>query len=281
MYVIREFEDAIDDCQKDCIHCNDDPVHAWDEGVCFYTGGMVQPDTSADQVTNGKLLWTLADRRCLDYKTCGSAGNEASGQSKVNQDLAREFALGQLELQLGQCNNVRPIVERTTNLMRIPLIQGTMRYAYKVDKLGGLEKEKAEGYTFAAAVLPALHFCSAADATIVYDNMKQGATATDYAAVKEAFERNYPCLGITCADVGGLWNSGLVDYYDGAAPCVDASTSDDDDSLSAGGIAGIAIGAGIAALLIALVAYMAIREKRGKPVFAPFIEPKDAKVQVA
>ena len=31
MYVIREFEDAIDDCQKDCIHCNDDPVHAWDE----------------------------------------------------------------------------------------------------------------------------------------------------------------------------------------------------------------------------------------------------------
>ena len=176
-----------------------------------------------------------------------------------------------------QCDNVRPIVERTTNLMRIPLIQGTMRYAYKVDKLGGLEKEKAEGYTFAAAVLPALHFCSAADATIVYDNIKQGATSTSHAAVKTAFERNYACLGITCADVGGLWNSGLIDYYDGATPCVDSSTSDDDDdSLSSGAIAGIAVGAGIAALLLGVVTYMAIREKNGKPVFTPYIESKDA-----
>lgn len=27
MYVIREFEDALDDCQENCIDCNDDPVH--------------------------------------------------------------------------------------------------------------------------------------------------------------------------------------------------------------------------------------------------------------
>jgi len=31
MYVIREMEDALDDCQVGCINCNDDPVHAWDE----------------------------------------------------------------------------------------------------------------------------------------------------------------------------------------------------------------------------------------------------------
>ena len=27
MYVIREFEDALDDCKENCIDCNDDPVH--------------------------------------------------------------------------------------------------------------------------------------------------------------------------------------------------------------------------------------------------------------
>ena len=27
MYVIREFEDALDDCKENCINCNDDPVH--------------------------------------------------------------------------------------------------------------------------------------------------------------------------------------------------------------------------------------------------------------
>ena len=40
MYVYREFVDALDDCKRDCIDCNDDPVHAWDEGVCFYTGSL-------------------------------------------------------------------------------------------------------------------------------------------------------------------------------------------------------------------------------------------------
>merc|ERR1712224_406401 len=29
MYVIREMEDAIIDCQSGCLKCNDDPVHAW------------------------------------------------------------------------------------------------------------------------------------------------------------------------------------------------------------------------------------------------------------
>jgi hypothetical protein len=46
MYVIREFEDAIGDCTVGCIACNDDPVHAWDEGVAFYIGSNVQQQAS-------------------------------------------------------------------------------------------------------------------------------------------------------------------------------------------------------------------------------------------
>ena len=45
MYVIREFEDAIDDCTSCTSNCNEhstnsDSVHAWDEGVAFYTGSL-------------------------------------------------------------------------------------------------------------------------------------------------------------------------------------------------------------------------------------------------
>jgi hypothetical protein len=45
MYAIREFEDAIGDCQAACTGtaCNEataGPVHAWDEGVAFYTGSV-------------------------------------------------------------------------------------------------------------------------------------------------------------------------------------------------------------------------------------------------
>merc|ERR1719191_2548658 len=56
MYVIREFEDAIDDCKAGCINCNDDPVHAWDEGVAFYTGSLEGTDGSG----SGKLIHALA-----------------------------------------------------------------------------------------------------------------------------------------------------------------------------------------------------------------------------
>lgn len=53
---------------------------------------------------------------------------------------------------LGNCAKLRPVLERIKSRMRIPLIQGTLRYAYKVQFMGGTLKEKAEGYTFAAGV---------------------------------------------------------------------------------------------------------------------------------
>ena len=45
MYTVREFEDAIDDCTSCTSNCNEhstnsDSVHAWDEGVAFYTGSL-------------------------------------------------------------------------------------------------------------------------------------------------------------------------------------------------------------------------------------------------
>merc|ERR1712216_105170 len=66
MYVIREFEDAIDDCAAGCIECNDAPVHAWDEGVAFYTGSEEGTDGSG----SGKMIYALADKRCENYGTC-------------------------------------------------------------------------------------------------------------------------------------------------------------------------------------------------------------------
>merc|ERR1719379_1607733 len=105
------------------------------------------------------------------------------------------------------------------------MVQGALRYAYKVGELQGGSKEKAEGAVFAAAVLPLVHNCSAAKATIISDNMKIDSSApmaAGFAAVKSAFESTYSCLGITCEDVGGLIQSDPT-YLEGAAPCVTAA----------------------------------------------------------
>merc|ERR1712032_1295103 len=230
MYAIREFEDAIDDCKagcpggqtdtqpgKDCNSLSTSAVHAWDEGVAFYTGSLEGADVGGN--SNGKLSYRLAEKRCGNFKTCGPSGSSASGVSYVNTELFKRLDIGKNNLLAGKCEDTRPVLRKMVALMSVPLIQGTLRYAYKVDKASGGDKEKAEGAIFAAAIVPAVSACSSSDADKIMSNMKIGASATDFTTVKTAFENNYDCLKITCAHVGGLWSSSLSDYYESAGPC--------------------------------------------------------------
>merc|ERR1719311_658901 len=106
--------------------------------------------------------------------------------------------------------------------MSIPLVQGSLRYAYKVaEERGGL-REKAEGAVFSAAILPRVAACDPAKAWIISNNMKIDATthmSAGFTAVKQAFEATYCCLGINCDDIGGLLKSSTVlnDYADCSA----------------------------------------------------------------
>jgi hypothetical protein len=242
MYVLREFEDAIDECIYDEVDQNYVAAHAWDKGVAFYTGSL-EGTTGAG---SGKLLHALADKRCANYKTCGNNGDEVEGISKINYLLGDQFILGQNALLTYNCGAIRPYVDRIADLMSVPMIQGTLRYAYKVDVQGGDEKEKAEGAVFMAAVIPRVHDCNPADAAIIYENMKIGAASTDHAKVKKAFERNYDCMGVNGALVGGLFNRATNAYYVGAEP-------KQESSVACGSSNELAIGLGSDAAAVALV----------------------------
>ena len=67
MYAIREFEDAIDDCTTCYFNCDAfsantyGPVHAWDEGVAFYTGSLEGAAPGGNSA--GKLVYRLAEER--------------------------------------------------------------------------------------------------------------------------------------------------------------------------------------------------------------------------
>merc|ERR1719355_213403 len=171
MYVIREFEDAIQDCKAGCIDCNDDPVHAWDEGVAFYTGSLEGTDGSG----SGKMIYALADKRCTNFGTCmhvsGKGYATVGAGSAVNMQLFEQYALGRDALLGGRCDDTKTIKKRIVELMSVPLVQGSLRYAYKVAKLQGGSKEKAEGAAFSAAILPRVHACDASAAKIISDNM--------------------------------------------------------------------------------------------------------------
>merc|ERR1719502_890582 len=230
MYAIREFEDAIDDCTSCTGNCNEHSVnsgsvHAWDEGVAFYAGSL--EGTAVGGNSGGKLVYRLAEKRCANFGTCGPAGTATSGTAKVNYELMTLFTEGQRRLQRGECAAVRPVLRQIVSLMTIPLVQGTLRYAYKIGEVPSdrSQKNAAEGATFAAAVLPMVAYCNPASAAIVSDNVKFGlydaGTYPDYAAVLTAMEAVYPCLGITCAHVGSLAAS--VDGFSSAASCNDGT----------------------------------------------------------
>merc|ERR1711865_769687 len=133
-----------------------------------------------------------------------------------------KFTLGQAKLLSGDCISVQAIKDQIVDYMSVPLVQGALRYAYKVDKLSGGDKEKAEMVAFTGAILPRVAACSVTDAATIRSNMFiDGTVSSGFSAVKQAFENNYACMGITCAQIGGLMlNDG---YYDGASPCEDAT----------------------------------------------------------
>lgn len=216
MYVIRELEDALDDCERGCstAECNDDSVHALDEAVAFYTGSLEGIDGSG----SGVLLHALADKRCPQFNTCNDAGT-----SKINDLIFDEFnrMKNSLIAATPNCAAARTNKERIVNLLFVPLIQGTIRYAHILgegpDPDG--DADNVEGAVFAASVLPMIHSCSPSAATTIYNNMKVGAGRPEFQDVKAAFEGTYNCLKITCEDVGGYWNSADKVYWPGAEPC--------------------------------------------------------------
>jgi hypothetical protein len=237
LYTVHEFEDAIADCVGSSINNNDAGVHAWDEGVAFYTGTLAGTESIENGGSKGAMLYALANKRCENFYTCIGGTND--GQSQVNIDLAPLFTEGMLACNVGDCSKARVALKKIIPKMSVPLIQGTLRYAYKTAVLNGGPKEFGEGTAFMMSVIHRVRMCSAADAKIIYEALDVpttvpgtyalGGTAgvgiAGYTAVKEAFERNYACMGVTCADIGDLYAQTTLL----AAGCVDPPPSSDAD----------------------------------------------------
>jgi len=217
MYVIHEMESAIDECNY-CI-TNDvcdkaDQAIAWDAAAAFYVGSL------EDGSGSGYMPFVLANQICQHFDTCSSFSTE---EAIVNIGIIDQFLRGQQKLAIGKCEDARKAKERIVQLMTVPLVQGTLRYAHIMGVQNDTrEKTRAEVLVFAASILPMVHDCSVVDAETISNNLN--AEQPVFQEVKRAFENNYECLGITCEDIGGLLDRsarGKQDqqYFKGAQPC--------------------------------------------------------------
>lgn len=211
-------EDAITDCIAKCKiavdTCNsDEKVAALDEAVAFYVGASQASDPDGI----GNLFFALPEKRCPNFATCA---NGMEGQSKVNDEIFKQFDLMQGNLVDLDCDAGKGNLDKIVKQMNVAWVQGTMRYAWinENDATAG-DKSLAEGLIFAAGVLPVVSACDSGAADTIYNAVSIGGTP-NFAAVKNALESVYTCMGITCADVGGLVDPvGGTGYATGAAPC--------------------------------------------------------------
>jgi len=201
MYVLREFYDAVEDCEAGTIDANDDGVHAWDEGVAFFVGQL----QGADGDGPGNLLWKLGEKRCANYGTCTGANAASEPIAKSNANLLADFIAGRDFLQNGQCAQAKDLMLSIEKEMSIPLIQGALRYAHKNAIVGANTKSRAEGWAFTAAILPRIDACDPDKATIIKNQMIVGSAETpSEVTVFDAFRSTFECLEITCEDIGTL-----------------------------------------------------------------------------
>ena len=257
MAVIRKMNDAVVACET---KSSKPKTLDWDEAVAFYTGSTEGTDGSGE----GHLLHQLADTRCANFRTCGADADKASGHSKVNHEIFQQFKLGQRNLLAGNCAEVRANKELIESRMLIPMIQGTLRYAHiQSNPDTATEKGAAEGAAFAAAILPVVHSCNTKEAELIYENMKMGASSTtNFDHVKNAFQKTYPCMQVSCEDVGGYYDAANAEYFEGAAPCTGTGSS-------AGKAFGVAFGVIIAVVAVIVAGLFVVRRRRRASVQAP------------
>lgn len=225
-YMFYKLEMAVSSCNDGVAGVAD--LESWDEGVAYYVGSLQGPELTGG---SGKFPYVLADKRCSNFKTCGLSPPFATGTvSWVNHNVMPKFHMGKNALVKGDCKMAQTVLDQISKLAYIPLIQGTLRYAYKVEFLKDgtdytLEKEQAEGTVFAAAVLPVIHENNKEAAKTIYKNMKLGAKKTIFSEVKAAFEAVYGDLHINCANIGCLIESGPnTCYEEGAEACATGCT---------------------------------------------------------
>ena len=295
MYVLHRLQDAVGDCYAGDIYANDGTPtggapHAWDEGWAFYTGSLVGATAANAVAYDGTLIWELAEKRGIAFGTTHS-----TGPSTVNVNALAAAISGLDFISSGQCANAEPLVDEFRKQMTVPLVQSVLKYAWRADPANGDKcfadagksaltasddcvESWAEGWAFAAAVLPQVHECDLTAAATIRANLDitaAGPVADGFAAVKTAIESTLACMGITCADVGAY-----VEYvHVGGEACSDppmptlaptptpssfyASKPSGSSSGSSGGGDGIMLVVGGVLVLLAAAAFFFFCRSKG------------------
>ena len=216
-----------------------DAIEAIDCAVAAYVGSKEGTEGNNDPAgDDGFGPYALADKRCRDFRTCGPTRDQPVGPpgdhltAAVNAQIMSLFAAASHAAWLGDAGLLEIYLRLISNKSIIPLIQGAFRLYYRLsDEEHGtgtfdtLDEYVGAGGAYAFGALPKLYACSTrgvkkAEEQTLIGLSNAGVSAVDYQSLRLAFECNYKCLGITCEEVGSLYD-GDLSPKPGAAACDD------------------------------------------------------------
>ena len=195
MAVVGSLEKALAGCSPN--GNNNNAQQDWNDALALFTGSLVDSDLPI----GGYMLFHFIQIQCTTFGTCGT-----DEEAPVNTEIIATFVLGKNNIQSGQCNLLSTNVERIKTLLKVPLIQATLRAMYSLDREDDKRSEiQGEAAAFAAAVAPVVSECSLGSAEAIYNDMIPGNSPDgSFEVVKGNVERHYTCMGVTCADIGGI-----------------------------------------------------------------------------
>lgn len=192
--VVGKWEEAQGYCQARILG---EAARAVDVATAWYVGAAHEHS-----------LFEFANKACAVSGTCSQEmGNE--NIAEANLEILKTSKSLQLAASSGNCVQVRASVRRLTEVSLIPFIQTIKLLA---TQRGSDSLVLAEGDAFAQTLYSSFSLCDTNDARILYFFVNNLSTVS---ILTGALEKNYPCLGVTCKDIGGV---------NGVDPCLDDST---------------------------------------------------------
>jgi len=208
-------EKASQRIEEGCINQSPDngcleAIEIWNEAAAYFVGSLEGPQGFG----SGYQLFALGDKRCSNYENCGPNGDTGIGIAKTNILIIALLQKGVALVNSGDLDGLQKCIKEINNQILVTFIQGTLRYAHKLGERGSkLAKELGEGATFAAAALPQLWAINTEAAKEVKKMFKIGAESkaskgkVNFKKVRMAFMCNYPEMGISCSEVGTLYDT--------------------------------------------------------------------------
>jgi len=281
MAVASALEQAVHQVDLDCTNNDSAALTAWNQAYALYTGSLAE----LDEPLGGYFLYRLAQQQAEIFGTTPH-GQEAP----LNAEMMDKFVQGKQMIQdcRTSTTELRTLVDRMLALLRVPVLQGALRQMYAFDEEGERRPvSQGEAAVFGLTAAGIVALCSEGFAQVVWDDLRYGKQAQgSYTVVKGAMERHYECLGISCADMGGIITSRGDSYvpraeacgnvrpvpgagYDVSPPQPSSSTlvppkssSSSKDRPSDSVVATIAIASSIVVLALAVVVVQLVRRRR-------------------